>query len=159
MRSIADRSRAHLLGVLRERLRGADLDAGGDPLVVGIRHEGMICAARRRSLAGGRCWGATLAPEPAFAELGSRKSAWGQRRTSGGGQPTPGERLLYALGQLYRQWRVRATLTPPGEVDVVAVAKMLDVWRDVEFVQDEEEEEEEEEGRQQHFHFPVAPRS
>lgn len=75
----------------------------------------------------------------------------GQRRTSGRGQPTPGERLLYALGQLYRQWRVRATLTPPNEVDVASVAKMLDVWRDVEFVQDEDEEEEE---RQQHFHFP-----
>ncbi len=71
----------------------------------------------------------------------------GQRRTSGRGQPTPGERLLYALGQLYRQWRVRATLTPPGEVDVMAVAKMLDVWRDVEFVQDDDDE------PTQHVHF------
>lgn len=26
--------------------------------------------------------------------------------------PTPGERLLYALKQLHRQWRGRATLTP-----------------------------------------------
>ncbi len=73
----------------------------------------------------------------------------GQRPTSDREQPTPGERLLYALGQLHKQWHVRATLTPPDEVDVVAVAKMLDVWRDVEFVQDEDVEE-----RQQHFHFP-----
>lgn len=54
--------------------------------------------------------------------------------------PTPGERLLYALGQLYRQWHVRATLTPPDEVDVEAVARMLGVWTDIEFVQDEEDE-------------------
>ncbi len=55
---------------------------------------------------------------------------------------TPGERLLYALGQLYRQWHVRATLTPPGEVDVEAVAKMLGVWSGVEFVQEGEGEDE-----------------
>jgi hypothetical protein len=60
----------------------------------------------------------------------------GQRRTSARGQPTPGERLIYALGQLHRQWRVRATLTPPGEVDVEAVAKTLGVWTDIEFVQE-----------------------
>jgi hypothetical protein len=51
-------------------------------------------------------------------------------------EPTPGERLLYALGQLHRQWRARATLTPPDEVDVEAVAKMLGIWSEVEFVQD-----------------------
>lgn len=51
---------------------------------------------------------------------------------------TPGGRLLYALGQLHKQWQVRATLTPPGEVDVEAVARMLGVWGDVEFAQDEE---------------------
>jgi hypothetical protein len=56
------------------------------------------------------------------------------------GEPTPGERLLYALGQLYRQWYIRATLTPPGKVDVEAVAKMLGVWGEVEFVQDGEDE-------------------
>jgi hypothetical protein len=49
------------------------------------------------------------------------------------GEPTPGERLLYALGQLFKQWRVRSTLTPPQEVDVEAVARMLGVWGEVEF--------------------------
>jgi hypothetical protein len=57
------------------------------------------------------------------------------------GEPTPGERLLYALGQLHREWRVRATLTPPQEVDVEAVARMLGIWTDVEFVQEGENEE------------------
>jgi len=56
------------------------------------------------------------------------------------GEPTPGERLLYALGQLFKQWHVRATLTPPHEVDVEAVAKMLGVWTEVEFIQDGEDE-------------------
>jgi len=58
------------------------------------------------------------------------------------GEPTPGERLLYALGQLFKQWHVRATLTPPHEVDVEAVAKMLGVWGEVEFAQDGEDEDE-----------------
>ncbi len=58
-------------------------------------------------------------------------------------EPTPGERLLYALGQLYRQYRVRATLTRPQEVDVVAIARMLGIWTEVEFVQDGEDEDEE----------------
>jgi hypothetical protein len=71
----------------------------------------------------------------------------GQRPTSARGEVTPGERLLYALGQLYRQWRVRASLTPPDEVDVEAVAQMLGVWGDVEFVQDGEGE------PARHLHF------
>lgn len=61
----------------------------------------------------------------------------GQRQTSGRGEVNPGERLLYALAQLHRQWGIRATLTPPGEVDVEAVARMLGVWTDIEFIQDE----------------------
>lgn len=63
----------------------------------------------------------------------------GQRPTSGRGEVTPGGRLLYALGQLHRQWQVRATLTPPGEVDVEAVAKMLGVWTDIEFVREDDD--------------------
>ena len=66
------------------------------------------------------------------------------------GEPTPGERLLYALGQLFKQWHVRATLTPPHEVDVIAVAKMLGVWGDVEFVQNGEAEDE----PARYMHFP-----
>jgi hypothetical protein len=68
--------------------------------------------------------------------------------TSDRGELTPGERLLYALGQLHRQWHVRATLTPPGEVDIEAVARMLGVWTDVEFVQEGGED-----GGEQYIHF------
>jgi len=64
------------------------------------------------------------------------------------GEPTPGERLIYALGQLFKQWHVRASLTPPHEVDVEAVARMLGVWGEVEFVQDDEDE------PAQYLHFP-----
>jgi hypothetical protein len=73
----------------------------------------------------------------------------GQRQTSERAEVTPGERLLYALGQLHKQWHVRATLTPPGEVDVEAVAKMLGVWTEVEFVQGSDDEDDGE----QHIHF------
>ncbi len=64
-------------------------------------------------------------------------------------EPTPGERLLYALGQLYKQWHVRATLTPPHEVDVEAIARMLGVWTEVEFVQVGEDADEE------YLHLPT----
>jgi len=64
------------------------------------------------------------------------------------GEPTPGERLIYALGQLFKQWHVRASLTPPHEVDVEAVARMLGVWGEVEFIQDDEDE------PAQYLHFP-----
>ena len=47
---------------------------------------------------------------------------------------------MYALGQLHKQWRVRATLTPPDEVDVEALARMIGVWGEVEFVQDGDDE-------------------
>jgi hypothetical protein len=57
-------------------------------------------------------------------------------------EPTPGERLIYALGQLFRQWHDRATLTPPQEVDVEGVAKMLGIWGEVEFAQDGDDEDE-----------------
>lgn len=66
------------------------------------------------------------------------------------GEPTPGERLLYALGQLYKQWHRRSTLTPPHEVDVEAVARMLGIWPEVEFLQDGEDEEE----PAQYLHLP-----
>jgi hypothetical protein len=47
---------------------------------------------------------------------------------------------MYALGQLHKQWLVRATLTPPDEVDVEALARMIGVWGEVEFVQEGEGE-------------------
>ena len=65
-------------------------------------------------------------------------------------EPTPGERLLYALGQLFKQWHVRATLTPPHEVDVGAVAEMLGVLADIEYVQNGEAEDE----PALYLHFP-----
>ena len=51
--------------------------------------------------------------------------------------PTPGERLLYALGQLY--WRSRAgeLHVHPQDFDIENVARIIGVWRDVEFVQDD----------------------
>jgi hypothetical protein len=55
-------------------------------------------------------------------------------------QPTPGERLFYVLGQLYRRWQAGTTPTAPGAVDVEALARTLGVWPEVEFVQEEPEQ-------------------
>jgi hypothetical protein len=66
------------------------------------------------------------------------------------GRPTPGERLFYALGQLYRRWRTGQSDTRPQEVDIEDMARILGVWGEVEFVQDGEGED----SGQQHFHFP-----
>lgn len=49
---------------------------------------------------------------------------------------------MRALRQLHRQCRVRAALAPHGEVDVEAVAKLLGVWSEVEFVQEGDGEDE-----------------
>lgn len=51
------------------------------------------------------------------------------------GQPTPGERLFYTLGQLYRRWHSGRGSTAPQEVDVEALARTLGVWREVEFAE------------------------
>jgi hypothetical protein len=65
-------------------------------------------------------------------------------------EPTPGERLLYALGQLYRRWRRGLEgSVPPYRIDVEAVAKFLGVWADVEFVQEDED------APTQYLHFPT----
>lgn len=50
-------------------------------------------------------------------------------------QPTPGERLFYTLGQLYRRWRAGIGRTAPRDVDVEGLARTLGVWRDVEFAE------------------------
>jgi hypothetical protein len=86
----------------------------------------------------------------ASVEEPAKEGRVGQRVRSARGEVTPGERLMYALGQLHKQWLVRATLTLPDEVDVEAVARMLGVWGDVEFVQDGEGEGDGE----QCIHFP-----
>jgi hypothetical protein len=48
-------------------------------------------------------------------------------------QPTPGEHLIYVLGQLYRRWYAGTGRTPPREVDIEALARTLGVWPEVEF--------------------------
>ena len=64
-------------------------------------------------------------------------------------EPTPGERLLYVLGQLYRRWRTGTGRTSPHEVDVEALARMLGLWSEIEFVQDSEG------GGERYIHFPT----
>ena len=49
--------------------------------------------------------------------------------------PTPGERLLYALGQLYRRSRAGELDVDPNDYDIENVARIIGVWREVEFVQ------------------------
>lgn len=56
---------------------------------------------------------------------------------------TPGERLLYALGQLYLRWRHDpATFAPPHQLDLQDVARTRWVCATVEYVQEGEFEDE-----------------
>src|ERR1039458_246716 len=50
--------------------------------------------------------------------------------------PTPGERLVYALGQLYWLWRQGALDVAPADFDIEDVARIVGVARDIEFVSD-----------------------
>lgn len=64
--------------------------------------------------------------------------------------PTPGERILHCLGQLYRRWRSGLPyVLPPEMIDVAALARSLGVWADVEFVQVDEDD-----VRVEYLHFP-----
>jgi hypothetical protein len=55
--------------------------------------------------------------------------------------PTPGERLLYALGQHHRRWCADPTrYVPPHRLDVLAVARTRWVCAQVEYVQEGEHE-------------------
>ena len=55
---------------------------------------------------------------------------------------TPGERLFYALGQLYRRWRADpARSVPPHRLNIEAVARMRWVCAHIEYVQEGEHEE------------------
>jgi hypothetical protein len=47
-------------------------------------------------------------------------------------QPTPGERLLYVLGQLYRLYHAGALNVHPQEVDVEEVARLIGVSSELE---------------------------
>ena len=49
-------------------------------------------------------------------------------------QPTPGERLLHALGQLHRLHLCGRLPAHPSEFDIEDVARIVGVWPDLEFV-------------------------
>lgn len=54
---------------------------------------------------------------------------------------TPGERLLYALGQHYLRWRREPTrYEPPHRIDALAVARSRWVSAQVEYIQEGEHE-------------------
>jgi hypothetical protein len=59
--------------------------------------------------------------------------------------PTPGERLLHALGQLHRLHLCGRLPAHPSAFDVEDVARIVGVWSDLEFVASDEE------GRRYHF--------
>lgn len=52
-------------------------------------------------------------------------------------QPTSAERLLYALGQLYRRWHNGELPIGPQNFDVWELARTIGVTRDIEMVTDE----------------------
>lgn len=51
---------------------------------------------------------------------------------------SPGERLLYTLGQIYRRWHTGKSLVCPWSVDVEELARILGLWSEVEFSQEDE---------------------
>jgi hypothetical protein len=51
---------------------------------------------------------------------------------------TPGERLLYTLGQIYRRWHTGKALVCPWSLDVEDLARLLGIWSDIEFIQTDE---------------------
>jgi hypothetical protein len=53
-------------------------------------------------------------------------------------EPTPGERLFYALGQIYRRWHTGRALVCPWRLDVEELARLLGLWNEVEFAQEDE---------------------
>ena len=64
-------------------------------------------------------------------------------------EPTPGERLFYALGQIYRRWHTGKALVCPWRLDVEELARLLGLWSEVEFAQDETTE------NVTYLHFPT----
>lgn len=80
---------------------------------------------------------------------------WAERLGSTGGEgeaaaacadaPTPGERLLYSLGQLYALWYRGELDVAPQDFDVEDLARIIGVARDIELVSDGEF------GRSYHF--------
>lgn len=52
-------------------------------------------------------------------------------------EPTPGEKLLYVLGQLYLYWHEGLDVCSPQARDVEDLARMIGLWREVEFLQED----------------------
>jgi len=60
-------------------------------------------------------------------------------------RPSPGERLLYALGQLYRHHRSGELPLHPADFDIEDLGRIIGVWSEMEF------EVEDRFGRRLHF--------
>jgi hypothetical protein len=65
--------------------------------------------------------------------------AWHDRDDTRGPEVTSGEQLFDCLRQLYCRWHTGKSETPPSDVNVERFARLLDVWRAVEFTQGEGE--------------------
>lgn len=61
-------------------------------------------------------------------------------------EPSPGERLLYALGQLYRHHRSGELALQPADFDIEDLGRIIGVWPEMEFEVNDRF------GR--HYHFP-----
>lgn len=59
------------------------------------------------------------------------------RRPTDSAPPSPGERLLYTLGQLYRRFKRGQLATPPGDIGVWDIAGIIGVQRDIEFISED----------------------
>lgn len=64
-------------------------------------------------------------------------------------EPTPGERLFYTLGQVYSRWHTGKALVCPWRLDVEELARLLGLWSEVEFAQEDET------SRLRSLHFPA----
>jgi hypothetical protein len=73
---------------------------------------------------------------------GRGPAPWAERSDEA---PSPGERLLYALGQLYRLFRRGELAVHPADVDIPRMARLIGVLPSLEYVQENRT------GR--HYHF------
>lgn len=70
-------------------------------------------------------------------DLGSDDFPDGDRDDEPGPEPTSAERLLYALGQLYRRWHIGELPLRPQDFDAWELARTIGVSRDIEMVSEE----------------------
>jgi hypothetical protein len=59
---------------------------------------------------------------------------WDGEQPTARAMPSPGERLLHALGQLHRLYLCGRLPAHPSEFDVEDVARIVGVWPELEFV-------------------------